>query len=34
MRVDYALTLDGERLVPVVEVMKTFGLWLKSRPLT
>lgn len=31
IRVDYALTPDGERLLPVVEVMKTFGLWLKAR---
>ncbi|TRX76378.1 winged helix-turn-helix transcriptional regulator [Pseudomonas mangiferae] len=29
--VEYALTEDGRRLEPVVAVMKTFGLWLKSR---
>lgn len=29
--VEYALTADGERLKPVIEVMKTFGLWVKSR---
>jgi len=31
VRVDYALTEDGERLKPVVAVMKEFGLWLKER---
>jgi len=31
VRVDYALTRDGERLKPVVAVMKEFGLWLKER---
>ncbi|MBD9531255.1 MULTISPECIES: winged helix-turn-helix transcriptional regulator [Comamonas] len=31
VRVDYALTQDGERLKPVVAVMKEFGLWLKER---
>lgn len=30
-RVDYALTDDGTRLLPVVEVMKSFGMWLKQR---
>lgn len=30
-KVEYQLTEDGERLRPVVEVMKDFGLWLKSR---
>lgn len=30
--VEYQLTEDGQRLLPVVEVMKQFGLWLKSRP--
>lgn len=29
--VEYALTADGQRLKPVIEVMKTFGLWVKSR---
>lgn len=29
--VEYALTADGARLTPVVEVMQTFGLWLKGR---
>lgn len=31
VRVDYTLTQDGERLKPVVAVMKEFGLWLKER---
>lgn len=31
VRVDYALTQDGERLKPVVAVMKEFGLWLKQK---
>jgi DNA-binding HxlR family transcriptional regulator len=31
VRVDYALTQDGERLKPVVAVMKEFGMWLKER---
>lgn len=30
--VEYELTVDGRRLEPVVEVMKQFGLWVKSRP--
>lgn len=29
--VEYELTTDGRRLLPVVEVMRTFGLWLKHR---
>lgn len=29
--VEYELTVDGRRLEPVVEVMKQFGLWVKSR---
>lgn len=29
--VEYELTADGARLRPVVEVMRTFGLWLKER---
>ena len=29
--VEYALTGDGQRLAPVVEVMQQFGLWLKAR---
>ncbi|KTS10768.1 HxlR family transcriptional regulator [Methylobacterium radiotolerans] len=29
--VEYELTTDGGRLVPVVETMRTFGLWLKER---
>ncbi len=29
--VEYDLTDDGARLVPVVEVMRTFGLWWKER---
>lgn len=31
-RVEYCLSPDGERLRPVVEVVRTFGLWLKVRP--
>lgn len=31
VRVDYELTLDGERLKPVVTVMKEFGTWLKQK---
>ncbi len=31
-RVEYCLSAEGERLRPVVEVVKTFGLWLKARP--
>jgi DNA-binding HxlR family transcriptional regulator len=30
--VEYQLTEDGQRLKPVVEVMRDFGLWLKTRP--
>jgi DNA-binding HxlR family transcriptional regulator len=30
--VEYQLTEDGRRLKPVVEVMREFGLWLKTRP--
>ncbi|NNN26657.1 winged helix-turn-helix transcriptional regulator [Pseudomonas nitroreducens] len=33
-RVEYCLSADGARLRPVVEVVKTFGLWLKARPAT
>jgi len=29
--VEYALTDDGARLAPVVEVMKAFGMWVKAR---
>lgn len=29
--VEYELTEDGRRLEPVVEVMREFGLWVKSR---
>ncbi|QXE07319.1 helix-turn-helix transcriptional regulator [Paraburkholderia sprentiae WSM5005] len=32
VKVEYQLTEDGQRLIPVVEVMRDFGLWLKSRP--
>lgn len=32
VRVEYQLTDDGQRLRPVVEVMRDFGLWLKARP--
>ncbi len=31
VKVEYSLSEDGLRLLPVVEVMKTFGLWLKAR---
>ncbi|MCP1649592.1 winged helix-turn-helix transcriptional regulator [Pseudomonas nitroreducens] len=31
-RVEYCLSADGDRLRPVVEVVRTFGLWLKARP--
>ncbi|KUZ16647.1 HxlR family transcriptional regulator [Burkholderia diffusa] len=31
VRVEYDLTADGDRLRPVVEVMRAFGLWLKAR---
>lgn len=29
--VEYELTEDGRRLAPVVDVMREFGLWVKSR---
>jgi DNA-binding HxlR family transcriptional regulator len=32
VKVEYRLTDDGQRLKPVVEVMRDFGLWLKTRP--
>ncbi|KAF1049274.1 MAG: putative HTH-type transcriptional regulator YybR [Xylophilus sp.] len=31
VRVEYALSEDGERLRPVVRAMMDFGLWLKAR---
>jgi len=31
VKVEYELTPDGQRLVPVVTVMKEFGLWLKEK---
>lgn len=31
VKVEYALTQDGQRLLPVVAVMQEFGLWLKGR---
>lgn len=31
VKVEYELTAEGQRLLPVVEVMKEFGLWLKAR---
>ncbi|MDR9751515.1 helix-turn-helix domain-containing protein [Pseudomonas sp. SZMC_28357] len=31
IKVEYELTEDGKRLVPIVEIMKDFGLWLKAR---
>ncbi|MFV3371796.1 winged helix-turn-helix transcriptional regulator [Pseudomonas sp. NY15435] len=30
-RVEYCLSVDGERLRPVVDAVKTLGLWLKAR---
>lgn len=32
VRVEYALTSDGERLKPLLEMLHTFGHWLKARP--
>jgi DNA-binding HxlR family transcriptional regulator len=32
VKVEYRLTEEGERLKPVIEVMREFGLWLKGRP--
>jgi DNA-binding HxlR family transcriptional regulator len=34
VKVEYRLTEDGERLRPVVEVMREFGLWLKASRAT
>jgi DNA-binding HxlR family transcriptional regulator len=31
VKVEYELTEDGRRLVPVVEVMREFGMWLRDR---
>lgn len=31
IKAEYELTPDGERLKPVVEVMKEFGLWVKGK---
>ncbi|MGU7773277.1 winged helix-turn-helix transcriptional regulator [Burkholderia sp. MR1-5-21] len=31
VKVEYDLTEDGNRMRPVVEVMREFGLWLKAR---
>ncbi|MCL4634340.1 helix-turn-helix domain-containing protein [Burkholderia sp.] len=31
VRVEYDLTADGDRLRPVVDVMREFGQWLKAR---
>ena len=31
VKVEYQLTEDGQRLRPIVEVMRDFGLWLKNR---
>lgn len=31
VKVEYKLTDEGRRLQPDVEVMKQFGLWVKSR---
>lgn len=30
-RVEYCLSAEGDRLRPLVDVVKTFGLWLKGR---
>jgi len=32
VRVEYSLTSDGERLKPLLEMLHTFGRWLKARP--
>lgn len=32
VRVEYALTPDGERLKPLLEMLHSFGHWLKARP--
>ncbi|CAB3767029.1 winged helix-turn-helix transcriptional regulator [Paraburkholderia humisilvae] len=32
VKVEYQLTEDGQRLRPIVEIMRDFGLWLKTRP--
>lgn len=32
VRVEYALTPDGERLKPLLEMLHSFGDWLKARP--
>jgi hypothetical protein len=34
VRVEYDLSADGDRLRPVVETMREFGLWLKARHVT
>ncbi|ABO56922.1 helix-turn-helix transcriptional regulator [Burkholderia vietnamiensis] len=34
VRVEYDLSVDGDRLRPVVETMREFGLWLKARHVT
>ncbi|HZG20749.1 MAG TPA: helix-turn-helix domain-containing protein [Herbaspirillum sp.] len=31
VKVEYELTAEGQRLIPVVNVMKEFGLWLKEK---
>ncbi|WP_420840692.1 winged helix-turn-helix transcriptional regulator [Herbaspirillum rhizosphaerae] len=32
VRVEYALTREGERLKPLLEMLHSFGRWLKARP--
>jgi DNA-binding HxlR family transcriptional regulator len=32
VKAEYQLTNDDERLKPVIDVMRDFGLWLKGRP--
>lgn len=31
VKVEYALTEEGHRLEPIVEALKTFGLWVKAQ---
>ena len=32
VRVEYALTREGERLKPLLDMLHSFGRWLKARP--
>jgi DNA-binding HxlR family transcriptional regulator len=34
VRVEYQLTEDGDRLRPIIDVMRDFGLWLKANRAT